>query len=109
MLKLLADECFNNDIVRGCIRREPSLDIVRVQDVGLMHADDPEVLAWAAAEGRILCTHDVTTVPNFAYERVARGQPMPGVSDGAEWIPDHVLPLLPQAFVILDPFHVVGW
>jgi hypothetical protein len=31
------------------------------------------------------------------------------VSDGAEWIPDHVLPLLPDAFVILDPFHVVGW
>lgn len=31
------------------------------------------------------------------------------MSDGAEWIPDHVLPLLPQAFVVLDPFHAVGW
>ncbi len=30
-----ADENFNNDIVRGLLRREPKLDIVRIQDVGL--------------------------------------------------------------------------
>lgn len=39
MLRLLADENFNNNIVRGLLRRKPDLDIVRVQDVGLSGAD----------------------------------------------------------------------
>ena len=45
MLKLLADENFNNDVVRALLRRDPSLEVVRVQDVGLSGADDPAVLA----------------------------------------------------------------
>lgn len=43
MLLLIADENFNNDIVRGLLRRKPELDIVRVQDMGLSGADDPGV------------------------------------------------------------------
>jgi hypothetical protein len=35
MLRLAADENFNNDIVRGVRRRNPSVDLVRVQDVAL--------------------------------------------------------------------------
>jgi hypothetical protein len=30
MLRFVADENFNNDIVRGMLRRAPELDIVRV-------------------------------------------------------------------------------
>jgi hypothetical protein len=41
MLLLIADENFNNTIVRGLLRIKPSLDIVRVQDVGFSSADDP--------------------------------------------------------------------
>lgn len=48
MLRFVADENFNNDIVRGLLRRTPELDIVRVQDVELSGADDPTVLDWAA-------------------------------------------------------------
>jgi len=48
MLLLAADENFNNDIVRGLLRQKPSLDIVRIQDVGLSGADDPTILEWAA-------------------------------------------------------------
>jgi hypothetical protein len=44
-----------------------------------MGADDPTVLAWAAGEGRILLTHDVTTMTRHAFERVRAGLPMPGV------------------------------
>jgi len=79
MLLLAADENFNNDIIRGLLRRKPDLDIVRVQDVGLSGADDSTVLEWAAQEGRILLTHDVTTITRYAYERVQAGKPMPGV------------------------------
>ena len=79
MLRLATDEDFNNRIVRGLMRRQPDLDVVRVQDAGLAGKSDKDVLAWAASEGRILITHDVTTMIQTAYERVAAGLPMPGV------------------------------
>jgi predicted nuclease of predicted toxin-antitoxin system len=79
MLRLLADENLNHDLVRGVLRRRPGLDLVRVQFVGLSEADDPEILAWAAKELRILLTHDVNTMTRFAIERVKRGEPMAGV------------------------------
>lgn len=79
MLRFLADENFNNDIVWGLLRREPSLDLVRVQDVGLSGADDPTVLAWAADQLRLLLTHDVKTITRYAYERLEQGEMMPGV------------------------------
>jgi predicted nuclease of predicted toxin-antitoxin system len=78
-MRLLADENFNGSILRGLIRRLPDIDIVRIQDVGLIHADDPAILQWAANEGRILLTHDVATVTAYAYERIKNGLPMLGV------------------------------
>jgi predicted nuclease of predicted toxin-antitoxin system len=57
---LAADENFNNDIGRGLLRRRPDLDILRVQEVGLSGADDPTVLEWAAREGRVLFSHDIS-------------------------------------------------
>ncbi len=79
MLLFTADENFNNDIVRGLLRRNLDLDIVRIQDAGLSGADDPAVLEWSAQEGRILLTHDVSTITRYAYERVQAGRAMPGV------------------------------
>ncbi len=57
MLRLLADENFNNSIVRGLLRRKPDLDIIRVQDIDLSGIDDRVILAWAAQENRIVVTH----------------------------------------------------
>ena len=48
MLRLTADENFNNDIVRGLRRRKPEIEIVRIQDVGLSGVDDPSLLEWCA-------------------------------------------------------------
>jgi hypothetical protein len=79
MLRLAVDENFNNDIVRGLIRKNPYIDIVRIQDVGLSGADDPTVLEWTATQGRILLTHDVATITRYAYERIKSGRRMPGV------------------------------
>lgn len=79
MLRLAADENFNNDIVRGITRKNPDVDIVRIQEAGLSGADDPTVLEWAAREGRALLTHDVSTMTRYAYERLRDGKPMPGV------------------------------
>jgi hypothetical protein len=79
MLRLAADENFDGAIVRGLMRRNPEVDIVRVQDAGLSGADDPTILEWSAREGRILLTHDVSTITHYAYEHVQDRQLMPGV------------------------------
>ena len=55
---LLSDEDFNNRIVRGLLRRFPSLDLLRVQDAGLAGKHDTKVLEWAANENRLVLTHD---------------------------------------------------
>lgn len=78
-MRLLTDENFNRDIVRGLLLREPELDIMHLRTVGLAGADDPAVLAWAAENDRILLTHDRATMAHYAFERVAAGRPMPGV------------------------------
>ena len=79
MLRFAADENFNNDIIRGLLRRQPRLDIIRVQDSEANGADDRRVLEWAAAQGRVLLTHDVSTITAHAYARVRAQLPMPGV------------------------------
>jgi hypothetical protein len=79
MLKFAADENFNNNILRGLIRRRSDLDIVRIQDFNLSGADDPTVLEWTAKEDRILLTHDVATITKYAYNRIVSGESFPGV------------------------------
>ena len=79
MLKLVSDENFDGAVLRGLYRRRPTLDVVRVQDIGLNATPDPDILAWAAVEDRILLTHDRDTIPFCVYERVKAGQAMPGV------------------------------
>ena len=79
MLRLLSDENFNGDILRGLYRRRPDLDVVRVQDFGLSAASDPDILARAAVEARIVLTHDRDTMLHVAYQRIRAGQSMPGL------------------------------
>lgn len=79
MMRIAADENFDNDILRGLKRQFPEIDIVRVQDTEIYQAPDSTVLAWAANEGRVLLTHDRATIPDAFYERMARGDSLPGV------------------------------
>ena len=78
-LRFLADEDFDNTVLRGVLRRLPELDVVRVQDVGLSGLHDTDVLEWAGRHERILMTHDISTMKPYAYARIAEGLPMPGV------------------------------
>jgi Domain of unknown function (DUF5615) len=90
MLLLAADENFNNNIVRGLRRRNPAIDIVRIQDARLKSASDPDVLEWAAQSGRVLFTHDVSTMTRHAHDRVKSGKPMPGVFEVGRQVPVRV-------------------
>lgn len=86
-IALLADEDFDGDIVRGLFRRQPAIDLVRVQDVGLMSQEDPIVLEWAATQGRVVLTHDVSTMLAAAYVRIEAGLPTPGVFAVSQSLP----------------------
>jgi predicted nuclease of predicted toxin-antitoxin system len=80
VLRILIDENLDHRILRGLKRRLPDLDyVITQQDDEIAGAKDPPLLAWAAEHGRILITHDVNTVTDFAFERVAGALPMPGV------------------------------
>ncbi len=79
MNAFLVDQNFNEHIVHGRTRRDPTLEISQVRDVGLAAAPDALILENAAARGLVLRTHDRATIPPFAYARVAADLPMPGV------------------------------
>jgi hypothetical protein len=87
MTRFLADEDFNNDILRGLLRRLVRLDVIRVQDIGLRGADDDTVLARAFVEGRVLLTHDVSTLIGRAFDRIRAGSSLPGVIAVAQSMP----------------------
>jgi predicted nuclease of predicted toxin-antitoxin system len=59
MIKLLIDVNVDHDILRGLRLRLPALDALIAQEVGLSETPDPELLAWAAEQGRLLLTHDL--------------------------------------------------
>lgn len=63
MVRFLADASLNHDIVAACLRREPAMDFLSAVDAKLEGVSDPEVLALAAHQGRILVTHDLHTMP----------------------------------------------
>lgn len=86
-MRFLRDENFDGRVIRGLVRRNPGIDLVRAVDVGLGGVEDPDVLVWAAVEGRIVLTHDVSTMVGFAYDRVEAGLPMPGVVEVPPTLP----------------------
>lgn len=79
MLRLASDADVRNGIIRGLRRRVPEIDLLRAQDALPEGTSDPEILAWAAAEDRVLITNDRETMIGFAYERLASGDPLPGI------------------------------
>jgi predicted nuclease of predicted toxin-antitoxin system len=77
--RFLADHDFNERILRGLERREPTVEIVRAREVSLHERPDAEVLGYAAAHQLITLSHDVNTMPAAAYARMAAGQTMQGL------------------------------
>ncbi len=63
-VRFLADADLNKTIVNGVLRREPSLDFLTAQAAQLRGMGDPEVLALAAEQRRVLVSHDVGTMPS---------------------------------------------
>ena len=79
MIRLLTDENFDHNILRGLIRRVPHLDFVVVHDVGLTSQPDPVLLKWAASKHRSIITQDKETMIAYAKQLVRQGEPMAGL------------------------------
>ena len=78
-MRLLFDENFNQRIVRGLKLEVPNLEYEIAQKCGLKEKSDPEVIEWANQNNYILVTHDLKTVPKFAYQRVADNKVFSGI------------------------------
>lgn len=63
MIKILADQNFNGKILKGLKSR----------------ISDYALLTFAAAENRIILTHDSKTFPDFVYEKIFKNEKMCGV------------------------------
>jgi hypothetical protein len=86
MIRFLADASLRDAIVRGCLRREPGIDFLSAKDAKLEGVPDPDVLALAAEQDRILVSHDFKTMPrHFAEFLQARGS-----SPGVILVPQHL-------------------
>jgi len=79
MLRLLIDQDLDHDILRGVIRRIPQLDVVTAFEIGMSSATDPELLARAAQDKRVLITHDKTTMPVYAANLLREGKTIAGL------------------------------
>jgi hypothetical protein len=78
-VRFVADADLNQAIVRAVLRREPSIDFLTAHAAGLGRMKDPEVLALAAGQQRVLVSHDVGTMPAHFRVFVAGGRRSAGV------------------------------
>jgi hypothetical protein len=87
MIRFFADADFNERIVRGCRRREPSMDFLSARDAELEAVPDPEVLALAGEQDRILVSHDFQTMPRHFGDYLQAGGSSPGVLLVPQYLP----------------------
>jgi predicted nuclease of predicted toxin-antitoxin system len=92
-MRFQADADLNQIIVLATTRREPGIDFLTAAVTDLAGRKDPEVLAIAAREGRVLVSHDQKTMPRHFAEFIVHTS-CPGVLI----VPQH----LPIAVVVED-------
>lgn len=77
-IRFQADADLRVPIIKGLKRREPSIDVRTAHEARLAALDDLSVLGVAASAGRLLVTHDVSTMPE-AFSRFIQDRMSPGV------------------------------
>jgi hypothetical protein len=76
--RLLADADLNASIVSGVLRRSSHLDFKRAEQVPLESLHDEQVLSIATGDGRVLVSHDVSTMPDH-FRNYVRLHSSPGI------------------------------
>ena len=78
-VRFQADNDLKFAIVKAVRRMEPAVDFASAQATGLHGMNDSEVLELAAADGRLLVTHDASTMPQHFRHRLSAGKSSPGM------------------------------
>jgi hypothetical protein len=78
-IRFLADADLNQAIVTGVRQRETALDFMTATEANLEGHGDPDVLEFAANHGRILVSHDTSTMPVHFSARLRSGRTSPGI------------------------------
>jgi hypothetical protein len=71
-IRFQADADLNEGIVTGLLRREPGIDFQTAVAAGLRGFSDQQVLELAAAQGRVVVSHDRKTMPPHFAEFIQR-------------------------------------
>lgn len=103
-IRFQADNDLKFGIVKAVRRREATVDFVSAQEAGLDGVPDAMLLDRAAAEGRVLVSHDRRTMIDHFRDHLAAGKSSPGlliVSQGSA-IGDVVEALL-YVWALSDP------
>ncbi|HXB73101.1 MAG TPA: DUF433 domain-containing protein [Candidatus Acidoferrales bacterium] len=78
IFRFQADADLKHAILARTLRQSPSLDFRRAETVPLEGLDDPEVLAMAAADGRVLVSDDLSTMEGH-FKRFIQTRKIPGL------------------------------
>ena len=92
-VRFQADADLNQIILLATVRQEPAIDFQTATEANLAGRNDREVLSIAAREGRVLISHDQSTMPNHFADFIAME-----TSSGLIVIPQH----LPLGFAVED-------
>jgi Domain of unknown function (DUF5615) len=81
-IRFLFDENIDPDLIDALVRREPSIDVLRVGWEGAPPhgTEDPELLIAAVSESRMLVSQDRRTMPNHLRAHFAAGRHTHGVA-----------------------------
>jgi hypothetical protein len=74
-----ADNDLRSSIRTGVLRQEPAIDFQSASAARLDGVPDLEVLGFAAAQGRILVSHDENSMPGHFRDFLGNGRRSPGV------------------------------
>ena len=84
-IRFQADESLSHALIQAVLRLEPSIEFMTAQQAGVLGLGDPEVLAVAAQNGRLLITRDKATFPQHFADFIAYNE-----SSGVIVIPSHL-------------------
>jgi hypothetical protein len=85
IVRFQADANLNQIILLATRRREPAIDFQTSLQAELSGVNDPDVLARAAGEGRVLVTHDRKTMPRHFFAFISTAN-----SAGVLIVPQHL-------------------
>lgn len=77
-IRFQADADLNQVIVKATLRLEPSIDFQAATTAELSGVNDPDVLKLAAAQGRVLVSHDRKTMLHH-FGRFILSEESPGI------------------------------